>query len=80
VLPTTRTSPSRFPQLARKAAAEMTVPGTVPSLPCRGLDALALRLQQLPGRSVVDLILADPIIARFEGDGRQHQAGPALLD
>ena len=79
MLPTTRTSPSRFPQLARKAAAEMTVPGAVPSLPCRGLDAVALP-QQLPGRSVVDLILADPIIARFEDDGRQNQAGPALLD
>ena len=44
------------------------------------LGAVALRLQQLPGRTVVDLIFADLIVGRFDGDGGQHQLWPALLD
>ena len=44
------------------------------------LGAVAVRLQQLPGRTVIDLVLADLIVGRFDGDRRQHQLGPALLD
>ncbi len=45
-----------------------------------GLDAVALRLQQFPGRPLVDLILADPIRQGFDGDRGHYQLGPALLD
>src|SRR5271169_5588991 len=37
------------------------------------LGAIALRLQQLTGRTVVDLILGNRIVGRFDGDGGQHE-------
>jgi len=47
-------------------------------LDCLGI--VAPRLQQLPGRAMVDLILAHSIIGRFDSDGGDHQPRPALLD
>src|SRR3954468_11727065 len=51
---------------------------TLQLLDCRG--AVALRLQQFPRRTVIDFVLANLIVGRFDSDGGQHQLGPALLD
>ncbi len=47
-------------------------------LDCLGI--VSLRLQQLPGRAMIDLILAHPMIGRFDGNGGDHQARPPLID
>src|SRR6478672_7493485 len=44
------------------------------------LGAVAFRLQQLPGRTVIDLSFTNLIVGRFDGDRGQHQLWPALLD
>jgi hypothetical protein len=45
-----------------------------------GLEAVARRLQQFPGRAMVNLTLADRIIRRFDGYRGDNQVGPALFD
>src|SRR5215472_10166722 len=44
------------------------------------LQAVAVRLQQLSDRTVVDFVRAGHIVGRLGGDRRQYQTGPALLD
>src|SRR5439155_8751776 len=47
-------------------------------LHCRG--TVSPGLQQFPGGAMVYLILAHPVVHRFEGDGGDYQTRPALLD